>query len=173
MEGFLNNFFIQLDERKAVFLKQRILHVIERELDVQISLKQNIIEIRSIPGKTLPTNFLKAISIVKAISYGFTPEIALRLLNDKHRLEVIDLHSIVKKQEDLKRIKGRIIGERGRVKKNIERIAGCNIVVSNDTVAVIGDIEKITRVKEAIEKIIRGSRYKSVYNYLRKTISYL
>jgi len=173
MEGFLNKFFIQLDERKIDFFKQKILHTIERELNVKISVKQNIVEINSIPGKTLPTDFLKAVSIVKAISYGFTIEVALKLLNDKFKLEIVDLRSIIKRKEDLKRVKGRIIGERGKVKKNIEEIARCNIVISNDTVAIIGELEKIFQIREAIEKIIKGSRYKSVYNYLRRTISYL
>ena len=62
------------------------------------------------------------------------------VLKKKTSLHVIDLRQFVgKSTAQIERIKSRIIGEGGRVRKNIEDLSGAKVSVYGRTVALIGD----------------------------------
>src|SRR3989344_3816130 len=79
--------------------------------------------------------------VVRAIGRGFEPAIALKLLSDDYGLRVIDLRDYVTKREGLVRIKGRVIGEKGRTKEIINEEVGAFVAVWGHTVAVISQLE--------------------------------
>ncbi len=82
----------------------------------------------------------KAIEIVTAIGRGFSPENAMTLLDGENTLHVIDLREFVgKSNANVERIKGRIIGEGGRARKNMENLTNTHISVYGRTVSIIGD----------------------------------
>jgi len=107
--------------------------------------------------------------IVKAIGRGFSPEIALKLLDDEFILEIISLSDFVgKSKKAILRQKGRIIGREGRTKEIITEMTGVDVSVYGKTVALIGDMERIQIAKEAVQMILEGVRHKSVYSFLEK-----
>lgn len=116
-------------------------------------------------------NVIKAKEFINAVAVGFPPEKAWRLLNDDQVLLVIDLKVAVgDAQNHLTRVKGRVIGEGGKVKKNIEEITGTYISVYDDYVAIIGDYESANLAREAIEMLIQGRQHTTVYKYLDRVV---
>jgi len=107
--------------------------------------------------------------IVKAIGRGFSPETALKLLDDEFVLEIINLSDFTgKSKKAILRQKGRIIGREGRTKEIITEMTAVDVSVYGKTVALIGDIERIKIAKEAVCMILDGVRHKSVYSFLEK-----
>ena len=109
----------------------------------------------------------KAMEIVTAIGRGFSPENAMSLLKGENALHVIDLREFAgKSNANIERIKGRIIGEGGKARKNMENLTGTHISVYGKTVSIIGDTSKLRLVVDAISSISNGSIHGAVYNKL-------
>ncbi len=109
----------------------------------------------------------KAIEIVTAIGRGFSPENALTLLKGENTLHVIDLREFAgKSSANVERIKGRIIGEGGRARRNMENLSGTHISVYGRTVSIIGDSTKLRSTVDAISSISGGSMHGAVYSKL-------
>jgi ribosomal RNA assembly protein len=109
----------------------------------------------------------KAMEIITAIGRGFSPENAMSLLNGENTLHVIDLREFAgKSNTNIERIKGRIIGEGGKARKNMENLTGTRISVYGKTVSIIGDASKLRLVIDAISSISNGSMHGAVYNKL-------
>ncbi|BAN90002.1 KH domain-containing protein [Aeropyrum camini] len=116
-----------------------------------------------------PVNMMKAAEVVKAISLGFPPEKAFRLLEEDQILVVVDLKQIVgDSQNHLRRIKGRIIGEGGRARRAIEEMTDTYINVGEHEVAIIGDYERAMAAKQAIEMLAEGRMHSTVYRHLER-----
>ncbi|MEM1646167.1 MAG: KH domain-containing protein [Ignisphaera sp.] len=123
--------------------------------------------IESASPYTSPYDIMKAQDVIKAIGYGFSPEKAFKLLEEDVILMVIDLTQYVKDSENhLTRIKGRIIGEEGKARKNIEEMTGTYISVHDNTVAIIGSYENANVAREAIMMLIEGRQHSTVYRHI-------
>ncbi|MEM4452229.1 MAG: KH domain-containing protein, partial [Thermosphaera sp.] len=119
----------------------------------------------------LPTTsaleLMKARDIVKAIAYGFSPDRAMRLLDEDQVLIVIDVRQYVgDKPNHVARVLGRIIGEDGKARRTLEEMTGAYISVYEPYVAIIGDYETANIAKTAVEMLIQGRRHSSVYKYV-------
>ena len=109
----------------------------------------------------------KAMEIVIAIGRGFSPENALTLLQGENVLHIIDLREFTgKSKANIERIKGRIIGEGGRARRNMENLSGTHISVYGKTVSIIGDASKLRLAVDAISSISSGSMHGAVYTKL-------
>jgi ribosomal RNA assembly protein len=109
----------------------------------------------------------KAMEIVTAIGRGFSPDNAISLLKGENALHVIDLREFTgKSNTNIERIKGRIIGEGGKARKNLETLTSTHISVYGKTVSIIGDTSKLKLVVDAISSISHGSMHGVVYNKL-------
>jgi len=142
---------------------------IEELLGVKIEIDSKTGEVRISPkdNKLEPLKLMKARDIIRAISYGFNPDVALMLADDNMFLEVIDIKQYCSgRREDIVRIAGRVIGERGKARKMIEELAGAHISVYRQYVAIIGDYDQVRIAKTAIEMLIRGRQHATVYKYL-------
>jgi len=116
---------------------------------------------------TTPYEIMKARDVIRAIGYGFSPDKAFKLLEDDATLVVIDLTQYVKNSENhLTRVKGRIIGEEGRARKNIEEMTGTYISVYGNNVAIIGSYENVNIAREAIMMLIEGRQHSTVYRHI-------
>jgi len=121
---------------------------------------------------TTPLDLMKAQDFVRAIAYGFSPDRALRVLDEDQILVVIDLKQYVKPSPNhLSRVKGRIIGEHGKARKNLEEMTGTYISVYDDYVAIIGDYESASVAREAILMLIEGRQHSTVYRYLDRVMT--
>ena len=113
------------------------------------------------------TEAFKAIEIISAISKGFSPGRACRLLSED-LLQLIDIRDYAgKSTNSIQRIKGRIIGKAGKSRKTIEELTGAYISVYGHTVGLIGSFQELKMATEAITMISKGSSHKSVYNMLQ------
>ena len=109
----------------------------------------------------------KAMEIVTAIGRGFSPENAMSLLEGENALHIIDLREFAgKSNANVERIKGRIIGEGGRARRNMENLSGTHISVYGKTVSIIGDSSKLRLAVDAISSISSGSMHGAVYTKL-------
>lgn len=114
-----------------------------------------------------PAGLLKARNVVVAVGRGFSPERAFRLLDEDVYFEVINLRDCVGKSEsNLRRVKGRIIGEGGRTRRLIEETTGAYVSVYGHTISIIGDLEGYLTARQAIEMLIRGGQHRTVYRFL-------
>ncbi len=158
--------YVRIPEKRIPYLigeKGETIKDIEKRTKTKITVKETSVEIE---GEALDE--WAAIDIVKAIGRGFTPETSLKLLNSDLTLLVIPLKELTNTKKELDRKKGRVIGEKGRSRKHIENMTDTEISVYGNTISIIGSFDNVEMAKEAVEKLIRGSRHSTVYNYLEK-----
>ena len=151
---------------KGVVIKE-----LERRTNTKITVdsENGSIVIEPLTPLTPAYNLLKARDFIRAIAAGFPPDKAWRVLEDDQVLIEIDLKErIGSSPNHLARIKGRIIGEEGRARKNLETMTGTYITIYGDKVAIIGDYESAQIAREAIEMLIQGRQHSTVYRYVDK-----
>ncbi len=118
-----------------------------------------------------PINLMKAAEVIKAIAQGFPPEKAFRLLEEDQILVTVDLKQFVGDSPNhLKRVKARIIGEKGRARRTLEEMTGTYINVGESSVAIIGDYERAMAAKKAVEMLVEGRMHSTVYKYLDRIL---
>jgi ribosomal RNA assembly protein len=116
-----------------------------------------------------PVTGLVAPDIVRAIGRGFKPEAALSLLDGEMRMfDLIDLSDRTRNDNDLRRQKGRLIGENGRTRQLMEELSGADVVIYGSTLGVIGDPEEVEAVRRATGMILDGAPHGAVYSYLER-----
>ncbi len=68
----------------------------------------------------------------------------------------------------LKTVKSRLIGKNGRTRRTLAEISGCEIVIGDGDVGIIGDVESIGYAETAIIQLIKGSKQSNMYYFLEK-----
>jgi len=136
---------------------------IENRTDCEIIIDEGSVEIR---GEGMGAWIAK--DMVQAIARGFNPELALKLTNDEFTFELIRLEEFAGTEKDMKRKKGRVIGEKGKAQRVIENLTDTHITVYGKTVAIIGPYGGVHLAKDAIVRLLNGSRHSSVYRFLEK-----
>jgi len=119
-----------------------------------------------------PLKLYSVQQIIKGIARGFSPRKALLLLKSDYVLEIIELRTLVKKQHMI-RVKGRVIGERGKSRATLEHLTDTFISVYGKTISIIGRPESVALAKRAILNLIQGSPHANVYKWLEKRRSEL
>ncbi len=144
--------------------KKKIEDICSVQLNIDSDEGEVVVKSEKINEKVQP---FKAIEIVSAIGRGFSPENALRLLKGENSLHVIDLREFAGKSSDqIERIKGRIIGEGGKARLNIENLTNASITVYGRTVAIIGEPNQLRLAVDAIASLSNGSMHGPVYTKL-------
>jgi ribosomal RNA assembly protein len=142
---------------------------IEQKCNVEIDIdsESGDVQVSSQASRLDKMEPFKAIEIISAISKGFSPERAYRLLQED-LLDLLDMRDYAgKSANSIQRIKGRIIGKAGNTRKTIEDLTGASISVYGHNVGLIGSFEEIRIAREAIKMISKGSSHKNVYNMLQ------
>ncbi len=106
--------------------------------------------------------------IVRAIARGFNPEIAHLLLKQDYSFELLSISDFSKTKNDEKRLKGRVIGEKGKSRRTIEELTGSYISVYGKTIGLIGEIGVVGLARRAVESLLAGSPHANVYKWLEK-----
>ena len=142
---------------------------LEKEMGMKLSVdsKEGLVILKS--ESAIDGDPFSATRVIEAIGRGFSPQRARRLLDEGTALEVIDLRDYAgRSTNSLERIRGRVIGLRGKSRRVIEELTGCNLSVYGRTVAVIGGSEEVQLASEAVRSLATGSQHKTVYNSLQK-----
>jgi ribosomal RNA assembly protein len=141
---------------------------IEREAEVRLDVdsENGSVAIEQVGD---PLSAMKGPDVVRAIGRGFAPEAALGLLDDEMRMfEVIDVARAARNDNDLRRKKGRLIGEDGRTRELMEELTGAEVVIYGTTMGIIGDPEEVEVVRAAAEMILDGAPHGAVYSFLER-----
>ncbi len=140
---------------KALIEEKCKVHLnIEEEGDVEID------------GESMEIFFAK--DVVKAIGRGFTPREALKLIDSDYNLYIIQLNDLIGSDKAMIRLKGRVIGEHGRMKGDIESATESYVCIYGHTIGIIARIDTMDRAKEAILMLLDGAPHNVVINYLAK-----
>jgi ribosomal RNA assembly protein len=147
-------------KERVDILTKKVINEIEEKLGVKISIVDNSVEIE---GEGFSA--YQALNVIKAIARGFSPENAFLLFDEENTLEIIEIPG---NENARRRIRARLIGTKGKVRKNIERYTNCKISIYGKTVAIIGSLDKIPIAKEAIEMLISGKSHTTMYKFLER-----
>ncbi|MEM3676417.1 MAG: KH domain-containing protein, partial [Thermoplasmataceae archaeon] len=135
-------------------------------VDLIIDSSTGEVEVR---GSRDPLRALTTLSVVQAIGRGFNPEKAISLYNENYQLIIISLRDYAKPgSKRIQQIRSRLIGTSGRTRSIIEELTSVYVSVYGDTVSLIGDYVSLEYAREAVIKLILGSKQRTVYTYLEK-----
>jgi len=139
----------------------------KKELEKRTKCRIDVSESEvSVEGEPLDEWVAK--DVIHAIGRGFNPQRALVLLNEGYTFDYVELDDFAATPNSRNRLRGRVIGEKGRTRKFIEKNTGALVSVYGKTVAFIGSFDSVALAKEAVGMLLSGSRHGSVYKYLEK-----
>jgi ribosomal RNA assembly protein len=167
-------------QRSLKIPKERIAVIIGKngKIKEEIEKKCNVIlDINSKTGEALVSSKIDtlhemlpfvAIELISAIGKGFSPERAYRLTEENNSFLALDLRDYVgKSSRSVERIKGRVIGEKGKSRKTIEQLTGAYISVYGNHVGFIGLFNQIRLARSAVMMLTKGSSHRSVFDMLQ------
>jgi len=141
---------------------------IERRAEVRLDIDSETGNVR-IEKVGDPVKGLKGPDIVKAIGRGFAPEDALRLLDEEMMMfDVVDIDAAARNKRDLRRHKGRLIGEDGRTRELMQELTGASVTIYGSTLGIIGGPQQVDAVREAAEMLLEGAPHGAVYSFLER-----
>lgn len=112
---------------------------------------------------------LKMPDLIRAIGRGMSPNRAIQLLDDNVHLRMYDIREWVGRQPNqIRRMRGRVIGRDGRIRELVEELSGVEIVVYRSTILVVGDIESLSVGSAAVERLLGGAEHGTVLKFLEK-----
>ena len=144
---------------------------IEQAFKVKLTISSDSGTIEVVPSEDNddPSTILRARDVVTAIGRGFAPDRAMTLLDDDTVLDVIDLRELFGKNEsDINRMKGRVIGSEGKMRRLLEEMTDAKVSVYGSTISMIGEFEEVSAARQAIEMLLKGKQHSSVYKFLRR-----
>ena len=135
---------------------------IEKNLNVTITFtgKKAVIE-------GAPLNEYEAWNILDAISFGFSAKKALQLKESELSFKKINIKDFTRRK-NMYDVRARIIGKEGKVKRTIENLSDCEMIIKDNVIGIIGYAESIDIVITALTNLIRGSKVSNVYNFLER-----
>lgn len=114
-----------------------------------------------------PSMAIVVSNIVVAIGRGFSPEKALKLLENDRYIEILDIRDYVgKKPEHVARMRARAIGTHGRTRQIFEELTGADISIYGNTVAIIGTALQVEIARRGMDMLLSGSEHAAVYHFL-------
>ena len=158
------------DDRIGVLIGQggETMREIEERAEVRLDIDSESGNVR-IKKVGDPVLGLKGPDIVTAIGRGFSPEDAMRLLEDEMMMfDIVDVDAASRNKNDLRRQKGRLIGEDGRTRELMEELTGASVAIYGSTLAIIGGPKQVAAVREAAEMILDGAPHGTVYSFLEE-----
>ncbi|MEM4626553.1 MAG: hypothetical protein QXZ30_00660 [Candidatus Bilamarchaeaceae archaeon] len=149
-------------ERVKIIKDKKNKELLEKKCNIEIEInEENEIALR---GEPQDIYFSK--NVIIAIGRGFDIRDALLLIERDFDLYIYHLKDYFKNENSIKRVKGRVIGEKGKTKKEIESATESKISIYGNTIAIISKPDTMEYAKTAVEKILNGAMHLSVYRYL-------
>lgn len=142
---------------------------LQDELGVKLSVdsKEGLVTLKA--ESAVNADPFTATRVIEAIGRGFSPQRARRLMDEGTAFEVIDLRDYAGRSvNSLERIRGRVIGLKGKSRRVIEELTACHLSVYGRTVSIIGDATEVQLASQAVRSLATGSQHKTVYNTLQK-----
>ncbi|WP_336360590.1 KH domain-containing protein [Haladaptatus sp. ZSTT2] len=136
------------------------------EVRLDIDSESGSVKVESVGD---PIAGLKGPDVVRAIGRGFSPDAALSLLNDDMMMfDLIDIDAHSRNKNDMKRQKGRLIGEGGRTRQLMSELSGAAVTIYGSTLGIIGTPKQVEVARKAAEMLLDGAPHGTVYSYLER-----
>lgn len=139
------------------------------KLQVKMNVRTKNIEVRTCEYTVDAAYVERSIEFIRAILHGFTIEDSMAIL--KFADVFIDSFGVneVKtlRNAHFDRAIGRIVGREGKTKGAIEHFAKCRLVIRDGKVFFLGEVENVRIAKDAVSRLIMGSKPGSIFNRLR------
>jgi ribosomal RNA assembly protein len=168
---YLTNTNIEFDSKTGDYTIQPLEGPYESSPDLenffdQLDISQDTLNIyKESPNFGLWT----AKKILEAINIGFKPEKTFKLVNQDCIFEMISLEDTVgTSPKNIKRVKGRIIGENGIMRQSIEKYSTAFISIYGNYIGFIADFESLKIAQKAVDMLIEGLPHKTVLTFLQK-----
>ncbi|MFX1245650.1 MAG: KH domain-containing protein [Promethearchaeota archaeon] len=145
---------------------------IKRELEkithtiITVDSDDGLVVVESLDDAEDPLAVWKARDITQAIGRGFSPQRAFALLDDDVYLRIVDLEEFGSTPNQIRRLKGRVIGKGGKTRRTIEELTDTYIAVMGNTIGVIGEVENQQVAVNAIVRLLRGAEHSTINRYL-------
>ena len=159
-------------ERFKIIIKDgaKVVKDVEKATNTKIILDNNLCEVVIEAGADMkdPLLIWTARDVIRAIGRGFKPKVAMGIIEAGYELRVLNLKEYIGKSKNaLTRIKGRVIGSRGKSKKAIGTLTDTDIVIYGKTVSIIGTYENVYIAARAIVMLANGSMHGTVYGFIK------
>jgi len=135
---------------------------LEKLLNVKITNRGKEV---SIEGK--PEDEYTAEKIIDALNFGFPFSNALLIKEQDATFEILNVKDHTNRK-DLKRVRARIIGTKGKTLQTLHQLTKCHFELKDNFVGIIGEPEYIENAQEAVISIIKGAKQSNVYSNLEK-----
>ena len=158
--------YVAIPEKRIKILRtnKKLLEKLEKLVDVKVRVGEEV-EIESEESLVL----MCAKNVIKAFGRGFDFDDALLLLDENYLLDIIEIGEFAGKSRNrAHELRGRVIGTKGRTKDIIEKLADVKITVQGKTVCIIGRLDNVQDVRQAIEMLLQGRKHGSVYRFLEQ-----
>ncbi len=159
--------YVNISDDRFDLFKTKLKNKVEFETGAEISINENV--------KTVNINHSNSVKemdtkrVIKAINLGFNLRESLKLYRKTpSRFENINIRDHTRNNKEFHRQKGRIIGKDGRTKELISEYTDTDIVISGDSIGVIGYTQDVIQARQAILKLITGTPHSRVYHELEQ-----
>ncbi|MBU0894165.1 MAG: hypothetical protein KKF48_01185 [Nanoarchaeota archaeon] len=135
---------------------------LEEELKIKITNRGKEVHISG-----NPEDEYIAEKVIDALNLGFPFITAILIKKEDLIFEIINIKNHTKRH-DLKRIRARIIGTKGKTLKTLCNLTRCYFELKDNEVGIIGNPEYIKNAQEAIISLIQGTKQSNIYSRLEK-----
>lgn len=154
---------ILIPQKRAKLLKN-----IRKEAEEELNCNIEIIDENSVVIKGDAYAEYNAKNVIQAFGRGFGMERARRLLDDEYYFKFVNLKDFLKNEEQMRRIKARIIGKNGKTKLYIEEVSGAYISIYGHTIGIIGTTGQIGIASAALQILLEGGTHKKAYRTIER-----
>ena len=151
---------------ETVYLKKigevkKLKFQLEKKLDVKLKIVKGRVDIVG-----TAVDEYDAVRVFDAIGFGFSVRKALKLKEDDTIFKLVHIKEYTKR--NLRDVKARLIGTHGKTKKTISEISGCEVIIGESDVGIIGYAEDVESAEIAVINLIKGSKQANIYRYLER-----
>ena len=135
---------------------------LEKILNIKITSRGKEV---SIQGE--PEDEHIAEKVIDALNFGFPFSTAMLIKKEDLMFEIINIKDYTKRK-DLKRIRARIIGTKGKTLKTLKQLTNCYFELKDNYIGIIGSPEDLENGQKAVITIIKGAKQSNIYGLMEK-----
>ncbi|MFH1802707.1 MAG: hypothetical protein ABH864_04655 [archaeon] len=136
-----------------------------KELEEKLGVKIKVVKSDvTFSGETLKE--YDALQVFEAIKFGFSVKKALLLKNEDYVFRIVHIKEHTKR--NLADVKSRLIGKKGKTRRVFAATSGCEILITDAEVGIIGDVMDVENAEIAVINLIKGSKQTNMYKFLEK-----
>ncbi|MCL5427717.1 MAG: hypothetical protein M1321_00880 [Candidatus Marsarchaeota archaeon] len=107
-----------------------------------------------------PYEEYNAKNVIQAFGRGFPMNTAYKLIDEGYFFKYINLKDVLRNEDQIRRIKARIIGSGGKAKEYVQGVSGASMAVYGNTIGLIGTNEQVEIAMGALKVLIDGGTHK-------------